>query len=1546
MKNLKKVLSLILVLTLILPNMVFADGLNNESNLKSLEDKIRFIQETVRGEKVLEDLVPDFNDDDIVRIIVELEEKPVIVYANASGQKYEEMSYSQRSAIESELYAAQDAVKNSISARNIDMIFGKSYTSVFNGFSGEVKFEDIQLIETIKGVKKVYISNEYERPVIEPNMSSSHDMIGSKDVWAEGIGYKGEGMVVAIIDTGIDPAHKDFVLSEGTIPSLTEALVNQKITEVSLQGKYFTEKVPYGYNYYDLNQEILDLGPDASEHGMHVAGTVTANGDIKGIAPESQVLAMKVFSNDPIYSTTFDDIYLAAIEDAIKLEADVLNMSLGASASFYVADSAVDTAITNATNNGIVCSISAGNSGYAQYGWKDTNYGYPLKEDPDYGVVGSPSLSKDSISVASIENINMVVENYLEYIIPGVAEVLPSGSIIIEDKAYELSKLSTDIEAKKHLLKAYKLDPKPIYIKYSATTIRNLDKKAMTSEELPETVEYIYTDENGIRQSRIYAVLPGGTTGDGEIVQAPMTLAGPYVLPEVFKEEVEFVDCGNGAPEVFTDKDMNGKIALIIRGGISFVEKIENAQNAGAAGVIVYNHADGGDELINMMYPDNGTIPAGFIGYSYGSKLVELKNKSIKFKSGALSIPNTKGGQMSDFSSWGTTPTLELKPEITAPGGMIYSTLQNNRYGTMSGTSMAAPHLSGGAALVMQYIKDKNLATGLDAETKLAKVLLMNTAGIVMEDLGKGEFTPYSPRKQGAGLMNLKAAVTTPVRVVNANNGEAKVELKDFQSKSFTMELVAINHTAEDVMYNISTDVLTDFVYPGLGINLLSSINVNANVTVTDDGKITVPANGEKAFTVTVDISEDTEIYRNMFVEGYVKLTEATDTHPELSVPFVGFYGDWDEPRILDAMLHETEDKSYYERSQMLKLDGDKLYFFGDKIAFSPVDSDESFNVLPLLSFMRNAEEIQYNILNEEGIKIRTILQESFVRKTIIDGGRYNPYSYVPARAWDGKAKGKIVEDGLYKYQIRAKVQNGEWQEKVVPVYVDTKAPVVSNLKYDKETGKLTWTATDEGTGIETFLIFVNYDFKNPIVPEPIEVTGNNYEYNMKDVMDEILKVEGDNKIDVFAVDYAWNEGYDEINVSNDVNIPYIYLLQPDLLEIYTENDIEVQGYVLKNNEITSVKVDGNEAEVVFDEEIKHLEGTPDEVIVPGYRFSYTLTDLADGLHTIKVEAESLSGTKADIARRFYVDTTKPEFGQINILPREEYEKEVELEILMSDNMQAFTLYVYDSVEFDYDGAETSGTYANPSQQTATVTVDLDLGINVIPLKLVDAAGNETTTTVDVTRIEITDEQSVMEDTTSLDIKYATGDSSTSVTKNLTLPAKGEYGSVITWASSDKDVVAADGKVTIPAFDTVVTLTATITKGTVEDTKVFTVTVKGDPEPILGVIEAKYGKLPVEEGNGYIAYISFNLKEVFNDRILEVSVDGVALEGKEDLEDEFRYTFSGYIDSAPVKVVISIDGTKFDITKQLDFIEITNTREFINLINSISNKTIDGKFEK
>src|SRR5699024_5899022 len=193
------------------------------------------------------------------------------------------------------------------------------------------------------------------------------------------------------------------------------------IDEHDLPGEFYTDKVPYGYNYMDENDEIRDIAEGASMHGMHVAGTVGANGDednggIMGSAPDAQLYAFKVCGNDPEMGSTYGDIYIKAIDDAIKLGVDALNMSLGSPAGFVDEESAEQQAISRAVDNGILMSISAGNSALLGDGFY-----YPLVSNPDYGVSGSPGVAYESMQVASFENSTMEVDA-VEYTIDDVSD--------------------------------------------------------------------------------------------------------------------------------------------------------------------------------------------------------------------------------------------------------------------------------------------------------------------------------------------------------------------------------------------------------------------------------------------------------------------------------------------------------------------------------------------------------------------------------------------------------------------------------------------------------------------------------------------------------------------------------------------------------------------------------------------------------------------------------------------------------------------------------------------------------------------------------------------------------------------------------------------------------------------------------------------------------------------------------------------------------------------------------------------------------------------
>ena len=182
-------------------------------------------------------------------------------------------------------------------------------------------------------------------------------------------------------------------------------------------------------------------------------------------------------------------------------------------------------------------------------------------------------------------------------------------------------------------------------------------------------------------------------------------------------------------------------------------QKVSNIWSfqSSVAAVIIYNNEPG--DLSNGASDVNLWVPALTISQEAGEALLAQENPTVTVDHSKL-MEASKDYNSSDFSSWGVTPDLKLKPEIMAPGGNVYSSVLDGQYAYMSGTSMATPQMTGIAAQVRQYVdEDAKFSALSDAEKgDIVTQLLMSTAKPVAD----GD-SYVSPRHQGAGMANVPA---------------------------------------------------------------------------------------------------------------------------------------------------------------------------------------------------------------------------------------------------------------------------------------------------------------------------------------------------------------------------------------------------------------------------------------------------------------------------------------------------------------------------------------------------------------------------------------------------------------------------------------------------------------------------------------------------------------------------------------------------------------------------------------------------------------------
>lgn len=1018
------------------------------------------------------------------------------------------------------------------------------YDTIFEGVSVKVRADKINEIRDMKGIKNIQ-----ENGTFTPHIESAKQMTKIK----EAVDYyddvlkdmpenekkarhlDGRGTVVAVIDSGIDIGHETMNIDEDAKPYM----------KIKNHDPGFTDKVPHGFSYVGGGEDLMDKV--IAGHGMHCAGIIAGNGpDFKGVVPNAQLLSYRIFSDSYYADEDFrrfeyggDDSVYHAIDDAVKHGADVISMSIGQAGNGYAGDLYYET-VNRATKKGVVIVSAIGNY--------------------------SSSASDNTYDSNPINELGLTDTSAMTYY-AGIGSTLAVGSTTNSFKKTKSIKINEKV--------------------YPYTTLgnKNANEKVMNINK--GTMKIVYVGHG--RES---------------------------AYKELEKKGI----------------DVKDKIVVAVRDGArisgsKIVEKIDIAARKGAKGIIImnapisYSRDNYMDYTITSYENDpemseivkNNNIWAISVNGRDGEEIKKLSGENdfnIEFPKEEIESSMMPDLKISGFSGWGPNAELELKPEVVAPGENIYSTMNRNRYGYMSGTSMATPHVSGISSMLVQKVnKIKSLPYFKDFnKSDINKIILMNTAVPVKDYINKN--IESSPRRQGAGIVQADRSILD--NVIITYNKKGAVELKDFKdsSKAFTLRLD--NTSDNEITYDIKcSDVLGESVKVQKKLALHPEKIKNGEFEDTfnsEEVKVTVPEKlqgayiqSEKQITIPANSHKEVSFILNTpnvdkhFVEGYIYFIPKDNKYPEISIPYMGYKGDWQEGRIIDKPM--WEDDSVFKHTTIVGLYADdghgeeiKYKLLGvdpeaystkidekgktvvdeerlkegykvdpDKIAFSSgfMASHPKTVTLRLIA-LREVKDLEVAILNDKKEVVRVISRTKNYRKqinnVIYESGWQNKVFHRPnvLFTWDGMVydskKGEMVyaPSGQYYYRVRAKVKDTDkFEETVMPVKVDVQGPHTDNIEYtflENGTRDVKFSVKDNND-----VMFVGASLDNKPLKVEKESDGQYIIRNLK--VNEFTK----SKLHIEAMDYAQN-----LMEPVDIDLNYFFTVEDaddDTVSISIDNE-------------------------------------------------------------------------------------------------------------------------------------------------------------------------------------------------------------------------------------------------------------------------------------------------------------------------------------------------------------------------------------------------------
>ncbi|MGN1343628.1 MAG: S8 family serine peptidase [Traorella sp.] len=1090
----------------------------------------------------------------------------------------------------------QNSVINKIEKKVLDgetLEVHYQYTWLLNGIAAKIPYGLIDEVEAIRGVKDVLLQPVYELDKeVDPNTVSDGVMIGREDTWASG--YTGEGMKIAIIDTGIDDDHQNFQAmdeSKLTEDSTTLETIDSVLTQLhsyelynglTAEKLYRSNKIAYGFNYVDRSLVINHDRDTEGDHGTHVAGIAAANdlgnGEAFGTAPDAQLYVMKVFGYN---GGAYAEDYLAAIEDALLLGADVINLSLGSPAGFTTDGAYVDAIFESIADTGTVVTISAGNSTTSGQGnlWgTNTNFA----SNPDNGIVGSPGTYTNILTVASNENV-AIYGPYVET--AGLKYSYIDGA----NGANELFATLAGEEFEFVFVDNYgqsaedfgDLTGKVALIQRGVTSFSS---KCDLAAEAGAVAALIFNNTTGT----INMDLSGC---ESTIPCASITMeAGEYMLQALSEgNNIVFISKENAAvsnPDAYKMSEFSSwgatsdlTIGVDITGpGGNIYSTLDNGTYGLMSGTSMSAPNVAGlsalvKEYVKETYPQMSNSEVRVLVTS----LLMSTATPLEYSDGLTYSPRQQGSGLANaynaikalayLSVDGMdAPKVELKDDPDRKGSYEY---------TFKVTNLSD--------LVNYYAINTSVQT--EQYEEIEDYLFMGTTPVALSAL--------TDATSSALLYNLD---------YDAN------DIVDVRDAHYLYDLVLADtlfDTREFFRYDLDSDEDADTADVQLYLDML----VEKDVDVDKDAQILkVDANSSVEVQVNVDVTAegkeymDTYFENGIYVEGFTVLTGLSSETLDLSLPYMAFYGDWTEAPILDSGYYYDDtfyDSYYYYHVLYTQYDGDDYGWFpglnpyveeesgNAYISFSPNGDGYADYITDIyVSLVRNAKDLTFTYTDENGNVVFEDTIEHVSKTYYVDAyGICVPYVY----SWYSDAYDLTDEEGNVfanntKLTLTVKAtldydvheSNNESDTWTIPFTVDLEAPKILDweIVVDEENEK---QYLDLKFADNVATAAVNFVASNGL--RVLDQVGVDHETEGKEYVRYDITGFG-NKFYVVLGDYALNESYYYFKTTDnlpvlDTDLLYGYRVF-DTSEDYYTNDMEY-GWIGIGKDDASVEIETSE---------------------------------------------------------------------------------------------------------------------------------------------------------------------------------------------------------------------------------------------------------------------------------------------------------------------------------------------------------------------------------